>query len=365
MNRTPWLTLSLICGLVFAMPALGQVPAAALPAEVKEQTDANRHRRIIEQFVAGQVELLLRTDDPSAQAAARDILVNETLHNAQPAPPAFLDVYANEVNRALMGQVVGHQAMRVRLLGAIVAARVAERASNTRLVPSIDRFLADQSPAVVLWGVKGVRGTMPAAMRESLLLRRENPLVEPMVNAVERFPSGPMTQEAYEAFIMDILTNPRVSPDLVQAVVAPVQRILAIRLQQYRDEKVEDPMSENRATLLLTAGHVWGVQSGAQQVQTVQMTLDLLWLAAHLAAAQPGDRDRLIPVVKQSGRALWVVGHATGNVRLQQLAQEAIDAGVNDPPPVLRQMADNVHAGIRGVFNGLQPPQAVDAAARN
>jgi hypothetical protein len=26
-------------------------------------------------------------------------------------------------------------------------------------------------------------------------------------------------------------------------------------------------------------------------------------------------------------------------------------------------MADNVHAGIRGVFNGLQPPQAVDAAA--
>src|SRR5437588_624522 len=59
-----------------APPAAGATAAAILPASMKSAPSAEPFRQQIQQFIQGQLQLLTG-DDPAAQKAAREKLINE------------------------------------------------------------------------------------------------------------------------------------------------------------------------------------------------------------------------------------------------------------------------------------------------
>src|SRR5205085_2577218 len=141
-------------------------PIPGISKGCKQLTNTAPCRPQMQSFISAQVAALAGTG--ASQSAARDALIAEASDGAQPASPAYLDTYAELLNPAV-GKLASNPQMRVRLNAAIVTARVAERADNSRLADAAVAFINDKSEPVALWGLKAARALIPAVLRDPLL----------------------------------------------------------------------------------------------------------------------------------------------------------------------------------------------------
>jgi hypothetical protein len=376
---------AVLIGVVCApvRPAL----SATLPQDVRQTTNAMAAEKPIKAFVDQQVQKL-KSDDPLAQAAARDALVAEAQGpagggnigagaaagagaagaGAAPAGPsaAFLDKYTEVLNTAL-NEPAKHKDPRVRLNTAIVVARVAKEASkdtnNARLAPIVTEMLADESEAVVLWAVKASKFLIPAILSNAVS-RQNNTLLPAFMKAVQKqIKSGPIVQSAFESLRVEPSAVGQANWNaVVPLIVDPIHQLLAIRIDEYKKGIPPLAYSESTVTAFLCLRTVWNAQTKAQQKRTVQEISNLIGVASQrFGTATSIQRAELADLINKAMAACWVIGDTIGNEEMKKEART--DLGPTTPPAEVVKRVQGMPDAIRSnqQFADLKAPPALES----
>jgi hypothetical protein len=339
--------------IVLAAPMA--IKAADLSRDVRTATDETANRPLIAQYVQSELAIIAQDADPKKTSTARDSLIDEIRGLVDPSP-AFLDAYEAEL-LTQMPPLLANPSVRVRLNAAIVVAEVAAKSQDAQLSNLIITELNDASEAVVLWGLKAAHEVIPPALGVPNLKVQ---LITAVIKAAQRLASGPVISAAYRALAVG--DQPPAQP---AELITPVQNLLAWRIQQYATATPPEPPADARGTKFLTERNVWLTQTPRQQRTTVQLIVNLIGAAAaDFSSAQPGDdRDELIDLLSEAGKAIYVIGLTTSDSALE-LASTPLSQITNRTAPAAVAVA--VAGAIRGIttkFPGLQIPKGLSSSA--
>ena len=292
----------------------------SINTSIKSAASISKEDRVtIGNFIKAQMTRLAGKD-AAAQTEARELLCNEV--NGASVGGAFTDAYVQQMQEALM-PLADSQVFRTRLSAAIITTRLAERTGSIRLKPAVIKFTNDKSEPIVLWGVKATRALLPVQLKISD--SGNDPLLKGLVPAITDNLSGPITQEAYEALRLNIVTDRNsVTDAMIKAVLPEIQKLLELRLAQYMKDMPNDPQVDTLATNFLVDSKVWAVQTPEQRGMTVQMLVDILGKASRRSADYDAKdikteskevraeararKDDLVQIIKFMGSTLGVVG---------------------------------------------------------
>ena len=309
--------------LAQSAPAGGGATAASLsiPRAARSAESAAAlapHNAAINAFISAKVKALLG-DDAAARTEARDAIIAEAPANG--ATPIYMRTYAMALDSALQPALANANPV-AKLNLAITVARVAERAGNTQLAGITRQLLKDPSDAIVLWGMKAAQAIVPVLAVTPL--DANLPLIGEVVASAKAHNTSWIVDEAYLALNLS-KAGSSVTPPMVTAVLPHVQDLLAHRVGQYADGIPPLPGADNRATAFLVQSSVWSAMTEAQRLAAVQSMTNLLNGASKQYAAKQEARGELSPLIKQTGRAFWVVASNVGNAPMQK-ASEVVSA---------------------------------------
>ncbi|HEY8667980.1 MAG TPA: hypothetical protein VIL86_15115 [Tepidisphaeraceae bacterium] len=317
-------------------------------------------------FVTQQVKKLSDAKEAQDVQDAREALIEATQVANADALPTYLGPYANAVNDAIK-PLKDHKDLRVRLNAAIVVARVAQAAKNTRLMECSQAFMQDGEEAVVLWGIKAAKYIIPQVLNNPMLAIGNGGkfvMVGAIVPAVKAHPDGPVVEEAYEALSVDPKDVP---PTAIGQVVEQMFALFAWRNEQYLKGVPTEPLAERLPMNYLSTLFGTGAPkplTPAQQLQVMQLGTDLMSLAAQRMSAG-GVPEQLGPVIVMDAKAITAIG--------TRMSSNAVIAAVknlkemsNNPNPVTVQA--DVDAAIKAIaavpeFKKLKPAPKIETAA--
>lgn len=343
--------------------------AADLPADVRTAGDASPFRGPIDKFNAEQVERLRQHNEDSR--SARD----ELSRQAESTPglqvsASFQLVYTESVIAAVSPLLNNKQSVEDRLNAAIIIARNASATKSLNMQPAVVTLLADESPAVALWGVKAAGSLLPTVLQGGLAAAREQ-LTSGIVNAVKNHPtSGPIVQDAYRALDLSGVTPALPAAGLNKATDA-MNAILAERVNQYVVAVPTDVQVDRDPANYLWRSPVLAAAQAKQREESVQNLVNLLAVAGARAqqAKVAAERDNLQRVAEAAAGALQNIMTNMNNpaaaaafrpfLRMGQLAPGQFQQNLQAAIGAARQIKD---------FAKLQdPPQlkAIEQAAGN
>ncbi len=288
---------------------------ADLPAEVRQSTNADAQRPAIDAYVKGQVEII-RGTDAKAASSAREELCRQAESNPQggvQVSASFQIAYASSVVDAIQPMMKSPD-VRERLIAGVIVYRIANASKLLNMQQAVQSLLADESPAVALWGIKSAGALMPSVLNGGFAASNEK-LTTGIVQAVKKHPtSGPIAQDAYKA--LDVT---RIQPALPQAgitkAVTAINDMLAFRVQLYVKDLPPALQADRDATLILST--VIDVKDPAASVQNL---IDLLGVTTQRYVAAGGaERDALQKIVENAAGALIVIFQKTKHDELVPL----------------------------------------------
>lgn len=283
----------------------------------------------IQAFIKAQLTKL-HGNDPKATHDAREALIAESV--APEASPAFLATYARELNTALLDAQKDPE-LRVRLNGAIAAARVSENIApklaevGPPLASSIIAFMSDGSEAVSLWGLKGGKATLPRLVKQG----NAQAMMAAVIAAAKKYPGN--TTAAYEA-----LGAAASDPKLIASLIGPIQELLTARVAAYQKGIPQDAAAELTAANFLVDSKWWAAQNKDQRLITQQLLLNLAAAAGQQATAPNITEDQRIQmnmIVGRCGASFVAIGYNDGVPELQQISKSIIAPPVRNPADVI------------------------------
>ncbi len=342
--------------------AFGQ--ASQIPPSVRSSTSlTSAQQQSIADAIAVDMQAL-QSDNPADQQKARDSLSDAVRDQGQlVASAVFKRIYATALNDA-MTSLPAKADIRTRLNAAIITARVAQLAQNAQLSRATQKFLGDQTMPVALWGMKASRWILPYEAATPLF-DANNDLLKAISAAAEKFPVGPVMEEAYEALSLQ-LANPDVTvkpaQGAIQIVVPVVQGLIDDRAQMAAKGEIDQPLAETRGSNFLANPEVWRAQAPASRVRSVQVMIDLLSVSAD-NCANPAAKSACVLVMQDLGRALYVVGLNENNKSVQAEATTVSKLRNDVSPAAARESADALISALRAhaSFKDLTAPQKAEA----
>jgi hypothetical protein len=355
MNRR-WTTVVLAIGLGLGGYALGQ---SAVPTAVRTAaTITDDGRNTISAFIKTQI-IKLSSAKVSDRDTARDALMGAVV-GGEPGPSAqFVDAYAQALNDALL-PLLDDPSMLMRMNAAIIAGRVAERTQSLRLKPVVIKLLADKSDPVVLWGAKAARPLLLAQMR--LQVSPDDALLTGLVPAIQDNLSGPVAHAGYDVLRLNLFQDrDAVSDAMLQATVPHIQKLLAQRIAQYKDDIPDVPVNDTLATSFLVDGKVWRAQTTEQRTATVQLIVDMLSYGSRRAAAlsAKGDQDAregVVQTLNWVGSAVRVVADANSKPTLANAASAVMNLEASNDGAAITQACDGLVSVLSTEFTGVKAP---------
>lgn len=344
-------TLLVGVGLMICSQAYGQT---ALPPSIKSSSSISQpDQATIGKFVQNQVASL-GAQDAAEQAKARDAIANGL--SGDPAPSAaFVEAYTKAVNDGLV-PVLNNPSQRVRLNAAIAGVRLVERSGSIQLKPFVQKLVTDKAESVVLWGVKGHRALLPVVLKGSP--SANEPLLKELVPAIKNRLGGEISQDAYDALRMDIVTQRKLlTPEMIKAVIPQVQDLLAARIAQYESGVPQVPVVDTMGTSFLVDGDVWRDHTKEQQVKSAQLIADLLTLAAARVADLEKDRehkDEIIKTIQLVARGVQVVGEQSGKAYLVTAALPLTKIEANTDSATISKNVDELVKQIGVAVPGVK-----------
>jgi hypothetical protein len=358
------------CIMIFAalVIAAGSIARGEIPVTVKTADDVTQSASAIAQTIKANVDRLKGGEPAAREALVSDALINNQIkEGTSTASPAFLDAYADALNRELL-PLAQEKNVAVRLNAAIVAARVAQLANNARLADAITAFAKDKSEPVALWGIRGARWVIPALLRGPFA-NPKHALIATVVDAVKSHPegqgSGWLAMDAYDALTMDVFDQARrkkLTPQMLAASVEPLQNLLAVRLDQYKVGVPASASAERSGTRYLTDAAVWQLETPAQQTRTVQLLSDLMSLAAQQAQqANPGDLSELAVTISFAAKGLSVAAEGAQQPGIVDALKAATAIAKGTSPQQIQAAVQAVYPAIKASskFSAVTPPPAV------
>jgi hypothetical protein len=353
-----------LLGILCVPGAWGQIPATApagggaISAAVKGASaiDAAAETQI-KAFIAEQVGKF-RELNPEAIPKARELLVAE----AKGGSPAYLAKYAEVLNNEILNVLKTVKDMRGRLNAAIVVARVAEIANNTKLEKSVLALLDKGQPeALKLWGMRAARSVLP----ELVKVNGEKPLIDAVIATVKQFPTnGPLAQDAFDTL------NPRNVPaKSVPAIVDPLLDLLVWRLDIYKNgvqgSKTlvpDDPLADATPIANVLHPDAWKSldRNKKQDVRVMQLACELFVLSATRGDdnAYQKYREQLKDSIVKMSASLYVTASVMNEENLKNAAA-TVNKGASGQAVNLTSLVMPLCVQISQVkgFEEVKPPQ--------
>jgi len=357
------LALSLL-GILSARSAWGQVPATVptggIAAAVKSATiiDAAGEAQI-KSFIAEQLGAF-RQVNTDAVPKARETIIAE----ARGGSAAYLAKYAEVLNVDILNILKDVKDRRARLNAAIVVARVADIANNTKLEKSVLAFLEKNQPEELKsWGMRAARPLLP----ELVKVNGEKPLIELIISTVKQFPgNGPLAEDAYDAL------NPRTATaKAVPAIVDPLLDLTAWRIEIYKNGVPggggktllpDIPDADSTPFVNIFNQDVWKNldKNKKQDVRSMQLASELMWWSAVRGetGAYRGSREQLQGSIAKVSGGIFVAASILGENAVRDLAQKVnhdITQQAVDMVAVVHPLCDLL-PHMKG-FEEIHPPQ--------
>jgi hypothetical protein len=295
-RRRALLTFILALGALAAAPAGG---AKNIPANVKSSAQLSAADvEVVKGFVAAQFGQLA---DPSPDKVkeARKALEEESKGSS----PDYLNKYAAAVAETAVNVLKSDAPIRVKLLAAVVVGRVADTNGSPALAPAVVHLLGKDQPVVLqLWGMKAARGIM----REAAKANKHAELIKVMVPVVKANPTGPITEEAYEALTLEDKNGDikAAQPVLADGLIDLVN----VRVGVYRTGPPEDPLVDYKPWNWFSTKAVWTGLAPAQQVKAVEAMCSVLTLGAKLIddpKTPAAVREQLVTTVTRTAGNMY------------------------------------------------------------
>ena len=295
------------CLAVAGFSGAQPTPSLSIPQALKTGTVDNDGKEKIKAFVAAQFKKMVSPDaaaDPQKAARdAREALAQDAKAGSQPASPEYQAAYTEAVAAEAKAAFTGTKDVRVKLNIAIVLAKVAENAPQSRLEPAISMLLADaDSVPFQVWGIRAARYVMPDLVK----IGSAGGLITRIAAIAKANPSGPLTEEAYEAL------KPSTDPKSIAALVDPLLTLAEVRIAKLQAGYAEDPFCDYKPFYALAQNGVWDKIPTAQRVRTMQLMVNVLAWGSYRADEQKGPmRDQLGVLLNKSAGSLFVMASIT------------------------------------------------------
>jgi hypothetical protein len=336
------------------------VPTGGIAAAVKGATiiDAAGEAQI-KAFINEQLGKF-REVNTDGVPKAREAIIAE----ARGGSAAYLAKYGEILNAEILGILKDVKDMRARLNVAIVVARVADIANNTKLEKSVLALLDKGQPeALKLWGMRAARPLLP----ELIKVNGEKPLIEAIIATVKQFPdNGPLAEDAYEAL------NPRnVAAKAVPIVVDPLLDLTAWRIEIYKNGVPgqggktllpDVPDADSTPFINIFNQGVWTNldKNKKQDVRTMQLACDLMhWSAARgEMPAYRMYREQLQSSINKVSGGIYVAASVLNENVVRDLAQKVnhdIMQQAVDMVAVVHPLCEQI-PHMKG-FEDVHPPQ--------
>ena len=338
------LVLALACS-----PALAQ---QNIPSNVKTAADAEPYRKQIATVIANRL-IKLKSDDP---ADSRKWFGDQVAKSAT-TTASFLDVYAEEVNKAIQNALHPIPApptpppFQVRLNLAIINAAIAQHDTNARLVASTADFLADPSGMVVLWGMKAAKYELAGNLKQQKAFRKAD-LIKAILDAVRAHPdSGPIADEAYEALTFYVADSALTATDAaaIKEVIPAIFDLMNFRLSLFAAAPPPALFGDGKAVGFLARTKVWDVETPAQQAKALDVYCKFLEADAKLVLVVE-DHAELLESMHQIGRAMLVIGAVKANpaldtaaTQLSGISAESTQENIDQRVKAMRDAVDQVY----------------------
>ena len=262
---------AVLCGA--AVASLPAVAAAQLPPQVKAKPNQPANQQQIAAFVQEQLAAI-KSDDPAATAAARDLLLAELSTGSPDFRTAYVDAFASRSADAF-----GDAPPIAQLNAAITVAKFADVSKSGALAPAARSMLASDNKVILLYGLETAAEILPEAVASG-----DEALVAEVVAAAEGRTDDPLVvAQVYDTLGLGFLPNqnPRVNPRNANAAVPPaVNGLLDVyraRLPLYAAGLPDTRRLEEEATLLLAnRRQVFQQLDGATKLRVMQTLTDML-----------------------------------------------------------------------------------------
>ncbi len=325
---------------LFASVAHGQdapAPVNDVPTNVRNSSDASGIRQQLDGFFTTQVGKLRGEDHAAAASAGRAIAAAA----GGDTSPTYRDQYTRAAADALSPLFEAGDTkadLPARLAAAVAMESVARQTSNARLIKPVESIIADEHPAVALWGIRASQPLIATSVRQAMVGRE--PLVEAIVKSVEQHPTqGYIAHEAYivlrdvggGGFVQGNADFVVPSSGRAQVIDATLS-LIETRLGAYgppKDVEVSPlpqtppvPLAERPATQLLASGAVYPSLDAAQQTRIRVVLRDLAKASGEAAAVAAGatseaeseDREPLSQARDELRNLLTVTAQATASL---------------------------------------------------
>jgi hypothetical protein len=296
---------------VLCCPALLVATASGdrLPSSIKSSSNPAASRAQIEALITSSVTGL-GSDDPAVQKESRTTLVKECENHAGvPASPQYQSEYATDLNTAVLTALKNSKTVRQRVNAAVVVTEVANRISRdggdvTPLAPSVQAFLNDKNPAVVLWGMKAAKYLLASTLQ---LGGNTAPLTKLIVKAAEANGSwGQIIEEAYNALTLDKLKIQNGAQ--LAGLVPDLLDLLNWRVQQYRNAPPPSPQAERPVTVFLSVTAYTSISTNsALQNRTLKEVGEMTCVLIK-SIVNGNNSPEILDMVKKYGDAFQAFG---------------------------------------------------------
>lgn len=361
--------LTFLAAASIALP-LRAIAAPTLPQAVRTTNNVQVARGQVTPLIERLVGKLKAGEPNAAQEIVEEVLPPAaTPIGGAPAAggaagtpsPQFLEAYAQVLNDNLMPLASDPNA-RVRLSAAIVAARVAERCNNAKLLPVILDFLDDQHEAVVHWAIKGTKGLVGPAHMAAAGVQGSRLMPAFLAAAKKYAASGPTIKAAYEA--LDEAKRPNTPAPAIKAAVDAMHELLETRRNLYIKGVPEFPSVDTLAINFLSLQNVWRAQAAPQQLRTVQLVSDMLWLVAQrYGKGNSTERGEMADMIRKTGGGLQVIGMWTdAAAKMDPIAKPVVQLTAIASPDKVLEVVKAVHPGLTGfaAWKDLKPPPTIE-----
>lgn len=318
-----WASLRGVAGVMGVVVVLGLGEGACaddLPTEIRTGSAATvkAAQGTIDKYVQTRVSSIIDPANANTQKLREEIWKQvegpsggaNQIGGVTPSA-AFQSVYVDTVLNNL-NNLLNNQDLSAKLNAAIIVQKLAGPTEASQLEPIILKLMADNSPAVALWGVKAAGALLPSTLNVAFNASKEQLTKGIVAAAAKHGASGAVVQEAYAALDVSNLPNRKPTPinlpkPMIEKCVKMTLEIMRGRINAWTKGVPPDPHADGAAVVFVTKPDIAAAASSSR-LATAQHLMDLIGVTVARAGMSSGtERDQAKSVAESAARAMDVL----------------------------------------------------------
>ena len=352
-DRLLYLLASCLVLLTLVQAGMAQT-TSPLGNDIVTADDASGYRTQIRQYVQTNLKPIAANDRENI-ARSRDELINAATTPTPARSPSFLQMFAQELDAQIRPQL-SKASPSARVNFAIVVARVARAGQSSELSRTIEALIADESPAVAIWGLQAARFVLPVVLDNAVLSKGDKIIANAAQAVRTHQEQGPLAAEAYRSLLGEIeaiTRDPRkraaqkaMLDNISPALIDGVHDILGARLSVYEANAIpNDPLTDyTDGVRALALPAVWGLQSPDQRDTTMRRVIQLLQVTRkHIDSTDAAQIEQFRELARGLGSVCAAIDPSVpGAASLAKVGTDLNRIGRANPIAQIQSLIDGV-----------------------